>query len=346
MTSKQKEDAILSRQNKKTWIEDMVALLTSKSVLYTTELEQTARTKGAKLKILVAGKIREPANNATRTDKANFALVVEHQQSQDEGMAKTILREKLPDIIKKEMHGKAVREIWAYIQEYGTSLDQRVIGNLETQLRNMKLSDFQSSKEGVTKFLDTARTRYFALDDKDSEIMSEKAFFRVVLGMLSAQGVDPAIERESNRLFNLHNNKELTWQKICDGVDAAASNLYRATTSNQRQPGGGKKGNEEEKSNIALLTKLVKTLNQDGKKKSKQRRYGKPRPPQGPKQNCNMFDRGVCPFGAKCWHLHNGRQPTDDDINQRITNLCRCGTFVRVRAGIHRAAELASEVKA
>ncbi len=44
--------------------------------------------------------------------------------------------------------------------------------------------------------------------------------------------------------------------------------------------------------------------------------------------------------------LNETPQPTDDDINQRITNLCRCGTFVRVRAGIHRAAELASEVKA
>jgi isoquinoline 1-oxidoreductase subunit alpha len=39
-------------------------------------------------------------------------------------------------------------------------------------------------------------------------------------------------------------------------------------------------------------------------------------------------------------------QPTDKDIDQRITNICRCGTFARVRQGIHRAAELATEVKA
>lgn len=44
--------------------------------------------------------------------------------------------------------------------------------------------------------------------------------------------------------------------------------------------------------------------------------------------------------------------PTDADIDKRITNICRCGTFTRVRAGIHRAAaihqatELAVEVKA
>jgi isoquinoline 1-oxidoreductase alpha subunit len=27
--------------------------------------------------------------------------------------------------------------------------------------------------------------------------------------------------------------------------------------------------------------------------------------------------------------------PTDADIDQRITNICRCGTFVRVRRAIH-----------
>lgn len=31
-------------------------------------------------------------------------------------------------------------------------------------------------------------------------------------------------------------------------------------------------------------------------------------------------------------------QPTDAQIDAAITNLCRCGTYPRVRAGIHRAA--------
>ena len=30
--------------------------------------------------------------------------------------------------------------------------------------------------------------------------------------------------------------------------------------------------------------------------------------------------------------------PTDDEIDARLTNICRCGTFVRVRAAIHAAA--------
>lgn len=39
--------------------------------------------------------------------------------------------------------------------------------------------------------------------------------------------------------------------------------------------------------------------------------------------------------------LSENASPSDDDINQRITNICRCGTFPRVREGIHRAADIA-----
>jgi isoquinoline 1-oxidoreductase subunit alpha len=33
-------------------------------------------------------------------------------------------------------------------------------------------------------------------------------------------------------------------------------------------------------------------------------------------------------------------KPTDADIDNEITNICRCGTYPRIRAAIHRAAEL------
>ncbi len=37
-------------------------------------------------------------------------------------------------------------------------------------------------------------------------------------------------------------------------------------------------------------------------------------------------------------------QPTDADIDAAMTgNICRCGTYLRIRAGIHRAAELAAK---
>jgi isoquinoline 1-oxidoreductase alpha subunit len=32
--------------------------------------------------------------------------------------------------------------------------------------------------------------------------------------------------------------------------------------------------------------------------------------------------------------------PTDADIDAQLTNMCRCGTYARIRAAIHRAAEL------
>jgi isoquinoline 1-oxidoreductase alpha subunit len=34
-------------------------------------------------------------------------------------------------------------------------------------------------------------------------------------------------------------------------------------------------------------------------------------------------------------------KPTDADIDESMTNICRCGTYPRIRAAVHRAAELA-----
>lgn len=39
-------------------------------------------------------------------------------------------------------------------------------------------------------------------------------------------------------------------------------------------------------------------------------------------------------------------KPTDKDIDEAMDgNLCRCGTYLRIRSAIHRAAELAAPVK-
>ena len=39
-------------------------------------------------------------------------------------------------------------------------------------------------------------------------------------------------------------------------------------------------------------------------------------------------------------------EPTDDDIDRGMANLCRCGTYPRIRKAIHRAAALAAGKKA
>ena len=38
--------------------------------------------------------------------------------------------------------------------------------------------------------------------------------------------------------------------------------------------------------------------------------------------------------------LKDNPDPSDADINAKITNICRCGTFNRVRSGIHLAADI------
>ena len=51
---------------------------------------------------------------------------------------------------------------------------------------------------------------------------------------------------------------------------------------------------------------------------------------------------GYCQSGmimAAAALLAEKPKPTDDDISGAMTNLCRCGTYVRVRRAIHRAAE-------
>ncbi|WP_127105388.1 (2Fe-2S)-binding protein [Pararhodobacter zhoushanensis] len=52
---------------------------------------------------------------------------------------------------------------------------------------------------------------------------------------------------------------------------------------------------------------------------------------------------GYCQSGqimAAAAFLHDFPEPTDEDIKQNMTNLCRCGTYNRIKAGIKRAAEL------
>ena len=53
---------------------------------------------------------------------------------------------------------------------------------------------------------------------------------------------------------------------------------------------------------------------------------------------------GYCQSGqimAAAALLAANAAPTDDEIDAAITNVCRCGTYQRVRRGVHRAAELA-----
>ena len=57
-------------------------------------------------------------------------------------------------------------------------------------------------------------------------------------------------------------------------------------------------------------------------------------------------DCGYCQSGqimAAAALIAKITKPTDADINREITNLCRCGTYSRMRKAIHRAAQLAAK---
>ena len=57
---------------------------------------------------------------------------------------------------------------------------------------------------------------------------------------------------------------------------------------------------------------------------------------------------GYCQAGqimATVDFLQRHPEPSDEDINTKLTNLCRCGTYVRIRKAIHRAAKLSMEAK-
>jgi isoquinoline 1-oxidoreductase subunit alpha len=52
---------------------------------------------------------------------------------------------------------------------------------------------------------------------------------------------------------------------------------------------------------------------------------------------------GYCQSGqimAAAAFLASNPKPTDADIDAGLTNICRCGTYERIRRGIHRAAAL------
>lgn len=51
---------------------------------------------------------------------------------------------------------------------------------------------------------------------------------------------------------------------------------------------------------------------------------------------CGYCQTGMIMAAAALLAKHP--KPTDEQINEEITNICRCGTYNRVRAGIHQAA--------
>ncbi len=58
-------------------------------------------------------------------------------------------------------------------------------------------------------------------------------------------------------------------------------------------------------------------------------------------RNADFANRASSSLPRPCWRRRRGQQNTD--IDEAITNICRCGTYPRIRRAIHRAAAMLAE---
>lgn len=81
----------------------------------------------------------------------------------------------------------------------------------------------------------------------------------------------------------------------------------------------------------------IEGLSQDGKLHPVQQAWMEEIVPQ-----CGYCQPGFMMATASM--LENIPSPTDEDIDDNIMNVCRCGTYYRMRKAIHRAAEIKSQL--
>jgi len=75
----------------------------------------------------------------------------------------------------------------------------------------------------------------------------------------------------------------------------------------------------------------IEALSDDGKSHPVQKAWVQLQVPQ-----CGFCQSGMIMAAAAL--LDQNKAPSDDDIDAAMTNICRCGTYARVREAIHLAA--------
>jgi aerobic-type carbon monoxide dehydrogenase small subunit (CoxS/CutS family) len=78
----------------------------------------------------------------------------------------------------------------------------------------------------------------------------------------------------------------------------------------------------------------IEALSPDGESHPVQKAWLQLQVPQ-----CGFCQSGMIMAAAAL--LDDKKNPSDDDINAAMTNICRCGTYARVREAIHLAAKSA-----
>jgi isoquinoline 1-oxidoreductase alpha subunit len=84
---------------------------------------------------------------------------------------------------------------------------------------------------------------------------------------------------------------------------------------------------------VGAAITTIEGLSEDGMSHPVQRAWAELHVPQ-----CGYCQSGQIMSAAAL--IGQRGNPTDVDIDQSMDNICRCGTLLRVRAAIHRAAEL------
>lgn len=82
--------------------------------------------------------------------------------------------------------------------------------------------------------------------------------------------------------------------------------------------------------------KTIEGVSADGKMSEVQKAWIEHQVPQ-----CGYCQSGMIVAAEAL--LNEIPNPTDEDINNKITNICRCGTYNRIRAAIHTAAKWKSQ---
>ena len=144
---------------------------------------------------------------------------------------------------------------------------------------------------------------------------------------VNGQVRDLDVEADTPLLWALRENAGLTGTKYGCGVAQCGSCTVHVNGRAQRScitPTGSLKATDK----VVTIEGLSK-----GATHAVQRAWAELDVPQ-----CGYCQSGQIMAAASL--LSTNPHPSDADIDAAMTNICRCGTYQRIRAAIHRAAEL------
>ncbi len=146
---------------------------------------------------------------------------------------------------------------------------------------------------------------------------------------VNGQVRDLDVEPDTPLLWALRENAKLTGTKYGCGVAQCGSctvHVNGAATRSCSLPVGSLKAGDK----VVTIEGLSKDATH-----AVQRAWAELDVPQ-----CGYCQSGQIMAAAAL--LARNAKPTDADIDAAMTNICRCGTYQRIRAAIHRAADIAA----